>query len=88
MTGPENARLGKLEVEVSYVKADVAEIKSDVKALIATQEKLAIALAVKDAVETATQKSRSQTGVWVRFFSERAIAVGAALIALAALISR
>lgn len=74
-TAAENERLGVLESEVGHIKGDVTEIKADVKTLVANQNQIAIDLAARQAVESAVQRSRSQTGVWVRFFSERALAL-------------
>lgn len=74
-TAAENERLGVLESEVGHIKVDVTEIKADVKTLVANQNQIAIDLAARQAVESAVQRSRSQTGVWVRFFSERALAL-------------
>lgn len=85
-TAAENERLAALETEVAHVKSDVTEIKTDVKTLISNQNQIAIALATKDAVEAATARSRNQTGVWVRFFSERIIALAALSAAVAALL--
>lgn len=88
MTGPENERLGILETEVAHIKSDVSEIKSDVKSLVTTQSGLAIALAAKEAAERVIAQSRSQTGVWLRFFSERFLAIIALAVAAAAIISK
>lgn len=81
-TAAENERLGVLESEVAHIKGDVAEIKSDVKSLIASQQSVAVELAAKQAAESAISKSHAQTGVWVRFVSERAIALVAMAISL------
>lgn len=75
MTREENERLGVLETEVSHIKADVTDIKSDVKTLLTNQNNAALALAVKYAAEAANSRGREKTGMWVRFLSERAIAI-------------
>lgn len=82
-TAAENERLGVLETRVGRIESDVSEIKVDVKTIINSQTQIAIDLASKNAAETAAAKVRGQTGVWVRFVSERLIA----LIALAAAIA-
>lgn len=80
MTGLENERLGVVEVEVGHIKSVVAEIKADVKTLVSAQQQIALDLATRNAAEVALAKSRVSTGVWLRFFTER----GLALLALGA----
>lgn len=81
-TAAENERLGVLESEVAHIKGDVAEIKSDVKTIVASQQSVALELATRRAADEAISRSRTQTGVWVRFFSERAIALAAMIISI------
>lgn len=85
-TAAENERLGVLETKVGRIESDVAEIKGDVKTLVTNQTQIAINLAAKTAAEQAVKSSRTQTGVWVRFFSERIIAFAALAAAVAALL--
>jgi len=66
-TKSEEERLAVVENQIMTLQSDVTEIKSDVKSLVATQQTLAIALAVKEAAETQHAKSRADTGVWVRW---------------------
>jgi hypothetical protein len=65
-TQGENERLAVLESQYKTLQGDVTEIKADVKALVATQSTLAVALAVKDASALSEAKARSNNGVWVR----------------------
>lgn len=81
-TAAENERLGVVETKVARIEADVAEIKGDVKTLIAAQTSVALRQAAEDAAAEAIQSSRRSTGVWVRFISERAIALFAAGVAI------
>lgn len=81
-TAAENERLGVLETKVGRIEGDVSEIKADVKTLVSNQTQIAIDLAARHAAEAAVVKARSQTGVWVRFFSERAVALLALLVSL------
>lgn len=87
-TAAENERLGVLETKVSRIESDVADIKADVKSLLSNQQQTAIDLAAKAAADAAVQKSRTQTGVWVRFFTERGIAILALAASLIAIISK
>jgi hypothetical protein len=66
-TRSEEERLAVVEIQISTLQTDVTEIKSDVKSLVATQQQLAVALAVKNAAELQHEKSRASTGVWVRW---------------------
>jgi hypothetical protein len=50
-----NARLAVVETQIEALKADVAEIKKDVKSLIASQ-----------AEAVARERANANTGVWVR----------------------
>ncbi len=86
-TAAENERLGVLETRVGRIEADVSEVKQDVKTLLSNQTQIAINLASKAAAEEAVRVSRRQTGVWVRFFSERAIAILALIAAAASVIT-
>lgn len=84
-TMAENERLAVLENQYRTLQSDVTEIKSDVKALVATQATLATALAVKEAADAKERQSRSNTGVWVRTFLPlifSAIACGIAVVSL------
>ena len=83
-TAAENERLATLEGKVGRIESDVTEIKADVKTLVTNQTQIAINLAAKAAADQAIQSSRTQTGVWVRFFSERLIALAALAAAVAA----
>lgn len=74
-TAAENERLGVLETKVGRIEADVADIKADVRALLSNQQQTAIDLAAKAAADAAVGQLRGQTGVWVRFFTERGIAI-------------
>ena len=85
-TAAENERLGVVETKVARIEADVAEIKADVKTLVTEQSRLALRQAAEDAASAAVKSSRAQTGVWLRFFSERAIALLAAAVAIYAVL--
>lgn len=87
-TAAENERLGVLEIEVAHIKTDVGEIKSDVKSLIAAQNAVAVQLAAKNAAETAVSSSHATQGVWVRFVTERAIAIAALVAALISFLAK
>lgn len=81
-TAAENERLGVLESEVAHIKGDVAEIKTDVKSLIASQQSVAVELAAKRAADDAVNRTQATTGIWVRFISERALALVAIVISI------
>lgn len=87
-TAAENERLGVLETKVSSIERDVSEIKTDVKALVASNQAVALQLATRDAAELAASQSRNQTGVWFRFASERAIALLALAASILAILNR
>lgn len=65
-TMAENERLAVLENQYRTLQSDVTEIKSDVKALVATQASLATALAIREAAEQEHRMARASTGVWIR----------------------
>lgn len=75
-------RMAMFETELKAVRDDVTEVKTDVKNIGLKLDQVAINLAVKEAVESAAIKSRTSTGLWVRFFTERAISI-LALVAAA-----
>ncbi len=75
-----------LEVKVGRIESDVSEIKADVKTIVSSQVQLAINLAVKDASEVAVAKARASTGKWFRFFAERSIAAAALIVSVAVLL--
>ena len=64
-----------LETKVDGIEADVSEIKADVKDLMKSQAEVAAALSTRQAIEDALSSSRHSTGVWLRFFSERIVAI-------------
>lgn len=66
-TKSEEERLAVVETEVAALRSDVAEVKNDVKGLVSSVATLSTTLAVRDAVEAQHAKSRSSTGVWVRW---------------------
>lgn len=74
-TAAENERLATLEVKVTSIERDVAEIKADVKSLINNQTQIAIDLAAERAAEQAVRQSRNQMASIAKFLSERAIAI-------------
>lgn len=82
MTGAENERLAVLESEVAHIRADVSEIKGDIKRIAANQNSAALALAAKSASDVAIAAARSSTGQWVRFFTERFVAIVAIVISV------
>jgi hypothetical protein len=86
-TAAENERLGVLETEVAHIKTDVSEIKADVKSLIASQQAVAVDLAAKKAAEETLLRSRTQTGMWMRFFTERGMALVAIVLSIVTVIS-
>lgn len=71
-----------LETKVDGIEADVAEIKSDVKDLMKSQAAVAEALNTRQAVQDALAASRRSTGMWLRFFSERIVAIVALVAAV------
>jgi prefoldin subunit 5 len=81
-TMAENERLAVLENQYRTLQSDVTEIKSDVKALVATQATLATALAVKEAADTKERQSRASTGVWVRTILPLVAAIAALVLAI------
>lgn len=81
------ARLSVLESKVDRIERDVSEIKTGIQSLISTQGSVAIALAAREAREEAAEKHRASTAAWVRFISERYMALIAAIVALAALVT-
>lgn len=87
-TMAENERLAVLENQYRTLQSDVSEIKTDVKALVATQATLATALAVKEAADAKERKSRSDTGVWVRTVLPLIAAIAALLLALVNTLTR
>lgn len=80
MTRTEEERLAVVENQITTLQQDITEIKADVKGLVLTQQQLAIALAVKNAAELQLQASRSQNGVWVRWFLPLLVTVGSAVV--------
>lgn len=85
-TAAENERLGVLETKVIGIESDVAEIKADVKTLVTEQTRIAIRQAAEDAASSAVTAHRTQTGVWVRFLSERFIAIVAVIVAVVSIL--
>lgn len=82
-TRSEEERLAVVENQISTLQSDVTEIKSDVKSLVATQQQLALALAIKEAAEQQIQKGRASTGVWVRWILPVTFTIGNALLTAA-----
>lgn len=68
-------RMAMFEVEMSGLRTDLNEVKTDVKEIGAKLDNVALNLAVKNAIEEQTKTSRSSTGMWLRFFSERILAI-------------
>lgn len=87
-TAAENERLGVLETKVGRIEADVADIKADVKALLSNQQNVAIDLAARAAADAAVAKGRTQTGVWVRFFTERGLSILALAVSFYAIVNK
>lgn len=81
-TKSEEERLAVVETQISTLQTDVTEIKSDVKSLVATQQQLAIALAVKGAAEAQEAKARASTGVWVRWILPVLFTLGNGILTL------
>lgn len=81
-TSAENERLAVLESQYRALQTDVSEIKSDVKALVASYTSLATALAVWEAADAAAKKSRASTGVWVRTILPWVVAAAALALAV------
>lgn len=75
-------RMGVLETEVEALRGDVTEVKRDVKDIGAKLDQVALTLAVKEAVADATKAGRASTGVWVRFLTERGLAILALIAAV------
>lgn len=67
MTREENERLGIVETRIDGIVSDVAEIKSDVKLIIATQNQLAMNLATKEAAENAVASSKQVESAFRRW---------------------
>lgn len=79
-TKSEEERLAVVETEVAALRSDMAEVKTDVKTLVTSVQSLTTALAVKDAVEAQHAKSRSDTGIWVRWVLPVLFTIGNAVI--------
>lgn len=87
MTKEENERLGIVETRIDGIVADVTEIKSDVKTLIATQNQLAMNLATKEAAEKAVSDQKGAESAFRRWLAPIVItilniAVGAVSVAV------
>lgn len=80
MTHVENERLGIVETQVKGIAEDLAEVKRDLKVLLEAHHRSEVEAAMRAGAETAIARSRSSTGVWLRFFSERFIAIIAILL--------
>jgi hypothetical protein len=81
-TMAENERLAVLENQYNLLQRDVSEIKSDVKALVITQNSLLTTLAVREEADRVASSTRASTGVWVRSFVPWLITGVAATLAL------
>lgn len=69
-----------VETQINALSADVTEIKGDVKSLVATQNQLAIALAIKNAADAQESVARASTGIWVRMFLPLLVSAGALVL--------
>jgi hypothetical protein len=78
----ENERLAVLENQYTALQHDVTEIKADVKALVASQSSLAVALAVREAADQRGKQGQAAMGVWVRSMLPWLIAVAALVLAI------
>jgi hypothetical protein len=88
MTREENERLGVVETQVAGIMVDVAEIKSDVKQLIATQNQLAMNLATKEAAEAAVANRRGEDSAFRRWLLPIAVTIVSIIIGVASLVGR
>jgi hypothetical protein len=79
-TKSEEERLAVVETEVSALRSDVAEVKTDVKGLVSAIQTISTSLAVRDAVEVQHAKDRRDTGIWVRWVLPVLLTVGNGII--------
>lgn len=86
-TKSEEERLAVVETQISTLQSDVTEIKTDVKSLVATQQQLALALAIKEAAEVQQAKDRANTGIWVRWGLPVLLTIGNGLMTLGTFLS-
>jgi len=81
-TMAENERLAVLESQYASLQHDVTEIKADVKALVASQATLTVALAVREAADVRGKQGQAAMGVWVRSMLPWLVAVTALVLAI------
>lgn len=77
VTHAENERLAVLETKVASIESDVSEIKADVKGLVASVSDLRAVTATETARKIGQEKSRADTGVWVRMILPWVVALAA-----------
>ena len=87
-TKSEEERLAVVETEVAALRSDVAEVKNDVKGLVTSVQTLTTALAVKNAVEAQQAKSRSDTGIWVRWVLPILLTIGNGVMTVVTFLNR
>ena len=82
VTAAEGERLAILETKVEAIQTDLTEVKSDVKALIASQNTAMLLQASERAADMAHKKSRGDLGIWIRAAIPWAIAAFSVLLGL------